>query len=110
MSSYCDLETQNSIQRILNANKILLLTSIGCPACVDAKKLLDKNNFAFHSIDISKEENEKYFHCIYDITKSHYVPQVFINNKYIGGYRELTYLNQSKILDDLYYNMKEKDN
>lgn len=100
--SKCDEKSKQLFDQYLKNNKITVMSTIGCPACVDAKKLLESSKLIYGTIDLSDDENEKLFHCLYDITKSHYVPQIFINNKYIGGYRELSYLHNTGLLKDLY--------
>lgn len=101
--SNCDENSRKELMDYLSQNKITVMSTVGCPACVDAKNLLNKKEYKYSELDLTKEDNEKYFNCLMDITKSHYVPQVFINKKYIGGYRELQYLNQTGLLSDLYH-------
>ena len=100
--SYCDDESKKIFNEFLQKNKIAVMSTVGCPACVDAKNLLKKHSFDYSELDLTSSENEKLFNCLYDVTRSHYVPQIFINNKYVGGYRELNYLNNTGILGDLY--------
>lgn len=102
MANLCSPESLEKFVNILRNNKISLISSEGCGACVEAKKLLNKNNYIYKVINIDKEEHEDMFYCIYDVTKSHYVPQVFINNRFVGGYKELLYLNTTGLLKDLY--------
>lgn len=100
--SKCDSEARVKLEEYLASNKITVMSTIGCPSCVDAKKLLNKHSFNYLNVDLTDDSNENLFHCLYDITKSHYVPQIFVNNKFIGGYRELQYLHTTGILHDLY--------
>ena len=71
---------------------------LGIP-CKNAKKLLDAKNIIYEEIDI--EENEISRDKLYDITGGRTVPQIIINEKNIGGYRNLFHLNQSGELDNL---------
>lgn len=101
--SGCDTDAKKIFDEFIKSHKIIIMSTNGCPACVDAKKLLDVNNFKYSNLDLSDDKNEKLFYCLYDITRSHYVPQVFVNSKYIGGFKELSYLNHTGLLNDLYH-------
>lgn len=71
-------------------NNIEIYTSKTCPYCIKAKKLLKMLNLGFieHNIDDNFESmcielSEKYNRQIQT------VPQIIINNRYIGGYNDL---------------------
>lgn len=53
-------------------DKVEISTLPECPACQEAKDLLKKNNIPFKEI----QPNSKY---------SEYVPQLFVNGKYLGS-------------------------
>ena len=99
----CDEIQRAKLNDLLKDNKITVMSTNGCPSCVDAKTLLKNQKMDYYEKDLSQEDlSESFFHCIFEKTKTHYVPQIFINSKYVGGYRELQYLNSTKLLDDLY--------
>tara|TARA_B100000029_G_scaffold113492_1_gene105774 strand:- start:564 stop:818 length:255 start_codon:yes stop_codon:yes gene_type:complete len=79
--------------------KIIIYSTEWCVPCKNAKKLLDAKNIIYEEIDI--EENEISRDKLYDITGGRTVPQIIINEKNIGGYRNLFHLNQSGELDNL---------
>jgi glutaredoxin len=60
-----------------------------CHWCGEAKKYLDKQGTEYKYVDIDKVKN--YQKVIYPLTKNYpYVPVIFIDGKFIGGYSELT--------------------
>ncbi len=99
--STCEGENKERFDKFLEENRIAIMSTIGCPACVDAKNLLKNSKINYAELDLTEKENDGLFNCLYNITKSHYVPQIFINKKYIGGFRELTYLDKTGLLRDL---------
>jgi glutaredoxin len=88
MSSYCDMEMREKFDKILNENKLVVVSSTGCPPCKKIKKLFKDNSINFHETDITNPDNEDLFYCIYEKSKSRFVPQIFHNANYIGGYTE----------------------
>ena len=90
-------ELINHIKKFLNTgykNKvkkiddIVIYTLSTCPFCINAKRLLDKNNMKY----IEKEvvQNKKYLNEMKTKTGGKKtVPQIFINDKHIGGFSDL---------------------
>ena len=78
---------------------IVIYSTEWCVPCKNAKQLLDDKNVVYKEIDI--EQNKISRDDLYDITGGRSVPQIMINEKVIGGYSELFYLNQSGELDKL---------
>ena len=78
---------------------IIIYSTEWCVPCKNAKQLLDDKNVIYKEIDI--EQNGISRDDLYDITGGRSVPQIIINEKVIGGYSELFYLNQSGELDKL---------
>lgn len=80
--------------------KIEVFSSLHCPYCVRAKQLLNKKNLSFDEvrIDLHPERIEEM------ITRSggrRTVPQIFINDKSIGGCDDLYALERAGQLDEL---------
>lgn len=80
-------------------NKIEIYTSATCPYCVKAKKLLQmlKLEYIEHNIDndfdkMCSELSGKYNKQIQT------VPQIIINENYIGGYSDLEAVYKSGLL------------
>lgn len=80
--------------------KIIMYKTTWCPYCDRAKRLLvERKGMQVTEIDIEKDASKK------DemITKSgrRTVPQIFIDDKHIGGCDDLEALERSKELDKL---------
>ena len=79
--------------------KVLIYTKKLCGYCNEAKTLLDKKNQSYEEINIDKVAGVKDY--LMNLTAWDTVPQIFINDKFIGGYEELYKLDVSKELDKL---------
>lgn len=81
-------------------NNIEIYTSKTCPYCIKAKKLLEmlKLIYTEHDIDDNFEQMTKELSDRYD-KQIQTVPQIIINDKYVGGYTDLESLYKSKKLD-----------
>jgi glutaredoxin len=68
--------------------KVLIYTKDNCIWCDRAKILLDSKKISYNEIDLSDDsERLKFYEKIGDNVKT--VPQVFINDKRIGGFQDL---------------------
>jgi len=71
-----------------------------CNFCDAAKRLLSRNNLNFNEIDISSKEGLRD-----EMTKKangrRTIPQIFFDDKHIGGYQELRELEKNGSLLDL---------
>ena len=84
-------------------NKAIVYTSATCPYCVKAKRLLKMLNIEFEEINCDENFDEmcanlsqKYSQpCIST------VPQIIINDNYVGGYDDLEHLYKTKKLDEI---------
>jgi glutaredoxin 3 len=80
--------------------KIELYTTTYCPYCVKAKRLLDAKDVDYTEIDVTGDDEAR----LALVEKSggrRTVPQIFINDKPIGGSDDLHALEQSGELDQL---------
>ena len=80
--------------------KILIYTSNNCTFCNSAKELLINKKLKFDEINISQKNNLKE-EMIKKTNGLMTVPQIFINSKHIGGFKELNRLEGSKKLDGI---------
>ena len=71
-----------------------LYTSPFCGYCLIAKRLLGDNNFNYVEVDLSSEPNRR-SEMLLRSGGSHTVPQIFINNRHVGGCVELQALDRS---------------
>ena len=71
-----------------------------CNFCDAAKRLLSRNNLSYNEIDISTKEGLRD-----EMTKRangrRTIPQIFFEDKHIGGYQELRELEKNGRLLDL---------
>lgn len=70
-----------------------------CPYCDAAKALLDQRGIPYEVIDVS--EPEKKF-ALKERTGMRTVPQIFFDDKLVGGYQELAAFDQSGDLEKLF--------
>jgi glutaredoxin 3 len=71
-----------------------------CPFCIKAKALLYKKKIKFDEIDVSKDESlRERMSTMTNGARS--VPQIFIDNIYIGDCDKIYKLDQEKKLDKL---------
>ncbi len=79
--------------------KVLVYSSAHCGYCVQAKHLLDEKGVAYDEIrvDLDSAEREK----MMTLSGQRTVPQIFINDKPIGGFTDLAQLARSGELDAL---------
>ena len=67
--------------------KFLIFTKYRCSYCDRAKKLIEQKGYEYESINIEEDNNIDLL-----LEKNKYaraMPQIFINDKLIGGYTDL---------------------
>ena len=74
------------------STKIVIYTSDNCPYCNMAKKLLDSKGLSYSEINIAND-SEKREALIQKSGGQRTVPQIFINDRHVGGYSDLSKLN-----------------
>ena len=79
--------------------KITIYTTTICPYCVAAKALLRNKKAKFEEINVERNAEKRKW--LRETTGQMTVPQIFINDKPIGGYQELVALDQGGELDRL---------
>jgi glutaredoxin 3 len=79
-------------------NAVTVLTSPTCSYCHAAKNLLQQRGIAYQEVDLLKDGNQAQQLLIKSGQRT--VPQIFINEKPIGGFTELSQLAvNNKLLD-----------
>ena len=79
---------------------VTIYTTQVCPYCVRAKKLLQAKGISWEEIDVAESKDLR--EQMIDLAggrKS--VPQIFINNRHIGGFDDLHALEKAGELDAL---------
>ena len=78
---------------------VKIYTSNWCSYCNAAKNLLNKLDIQFEEINI--EEINMSRQDLLNLTGEYTVPQISINNSFIGGYQELQILYQNNKLEKI---------
>jgi len=71
-------------------NKIIIYSTPMCPYCVRAKNLLTSLSLEYEDISLSADPEK--FEKLSRETGWQTVPQIFINDKFIGGFDDLNAL------------------
>ena len=78
---------------------VRIYTSVSCPYCVQAKRLLDRKGVAYEEIDVTGDPDRRAE--MIEASGRRTVPQIFIAEQSIGGFDELYELEQGGRLDAL---------
>tara|TARA_Y100001960_G_C14277330_1_gene635182 strand:- start:167 stop:421 length:255 start_codon:yes stop_codon:yes gene_type:complete len=78
---------------------ILMYSGPMCNFCDAAKRLLVRNNLKYKEIDISKEAGLME-EMIKKANGKRTIPQIFFDDKHVGGYQELRALEKSGELEN----------
>jgi glutaredoxin 3 len=79
--------------------KIEIYTADYCNYCDKAKNLLKSKKIDFNEIELKTEQDR--INLVKKTNGRKTVPQIFINNKLIGGFDDLNKLSLENKLDDL---------
>ncbi len=79
--------------------KVVVYSTGNCPYCVQAKVLLEKKNIPYQEIRIDLDDQKK--EEMISLSGRQTVPQIFINDKPIGGFDDLWALEKKGELDQL---------
>ncbi|MDD3437745.1 MAG: glutaredoxin 3 [Candidatus Gastranaerophilales bacterium] len=80
--------------------KVKIYTTSTCPYCIKAKKLLEYKKIPYEEISLN-ENYEANMATLSQKTGFETVPQIFIDEEFIGGCDDLYELEQHKKLDML---------
>ncbi|MFC1720684.1 glutaredoxin 3 [Patescibacteria group bacterium] len=86
------METKSKIK------EIIVYSTPPCPYCKMAKQLLSEKGIEYSEVDVSTQDGLKAMQTKGDFRT---VPQIFIGEEHIGGYDELSKLNNEGRLDDM---------
>lgn len=79
--------------------EVIIYSTNNCPYCVNAKRLLDKKGVNYQEINIEQDQAQR--EIMIQKAQRQTVPQIFINDKHIGGCDDLYALERSGALDEL---------
>ncbi|KAI9468462.1 MAG: thioredoxin-like protein [Benjaminiella poitrasii] len=95
-------QVQEIVEEIIKNNKIAVFSKSYCPYCKRAKDLLKNMNAQFFAIELDTEANgaaiQQY---LAEMTGQRTVPNIFINEKHIGGCDDLFTANTNGSLKRL---------
>tara|TARA_B110001454_G_scaffold189413_1_gene188009 strand:- start:139 stop:459 length:321 start_codon:yes stop_codon:yes gene_type:complete len=80
--------------------KVIIYTDLLCNDCDSAKRLLARNNIQYKEINIANVEGAM-DEMIKKANAKRTVPQIFINDKHIGGFDDVRVLEKENKLQDL---------
>ena len=78
--------------------KIVIYTTMFCPFCSRAKRLLEAKGVSYTEIDVGMDSS-KHQEMLDLAGGSHTVPQIFIGDRHVGGSDEPVALEQAGKLD-----------
>ena len=81
------------------AATVKMYTTRTCPYCSAARRLLDGKGVTFEDIDVGADPELR--RHMEELSGRYTVPQVFINDKPVGGYDDIAALDQDGELDKL---------
>ncbi len=81
------------------AAKVVVYVTEYCPYCVRAKMLLDKKGVTYQTVDVSSDGAKRSW--LAQATGQRTVPQIFINDRPVGGCDDLYALDRGGKLDPM---------
>jgi glutaredoxin 3 len=78
---------------------VTIYTTVSCPYCVQAKRLLAHKGVPYTEIDVTMDPELR--HTMIERSGRRTVPQIFIDGRSVGGFDELHDLDQRGELDAL---------
>ena len=82
-----------------NTANVIIYTAWYCSFCDSAKALLNEKKISYKDIPVSK--NDAQWKEMEQLSGNKTVPQIFINNKAIGGFDDLSLLEKTGKLHQL---------
>lgn len=79
--------------------KIVIYSGRFCGYCTAAERLLQSKGVTYETIKV--DEDPDIFDHMIEITGRRTIPQIFIDDYHVGGFDDLSALNQSGKLDEL---------
>lgn len=79
--------------------KVEIFTTKMCPYCYRAKSLLKSKGVSYREVDVSFNPEQR--RALLERTGRRTVPQIFINEKAVGGYDDIAALDEEGKLDEL---------
>lgn len=81
------------------ASPVLMYCTRFCPYCIMAKRLLNSKGIEVQTIHVDRQPDQRLE--MERLSGRHTVPQIFVGDNHVGGYRELAQLEHGGELDSL---------
>ncbi len=78
---------------------VIIYTTRFCPYCFRAKRLLDKKGASYEEISVDGDPDGRA--VMQERSGRHTVPQIFIDDRHVGGFDDLAELDMDGELDEL---------
>lgn len=78
---------------------VVIYTKPTCPYCIRAKQLLEQKGVAYEEILFAQLSDEEKNTLSQKTNGYRTVPQIFINETFVGGFDQINQLNQDGKLD-----------
>jgi glutaredoxin 3 len=79
--------------------RVVLYGTPYCSYCLRARLLLEQKGVAFEDVDVSRDMDRRRW--LLERTGRRTVPQIFIDEKPVGGYDDIALLDRQGKLDEL---------
>lgn len=81
--------------------KVEVYTADYCPYCTKAKALLSAKGVDFTEVEIAKDDDKAWADLREKANGMRTIPQIFIDDKHVGGFADIDKLNKNGELDKL---------
>lgn len=79
--------------------RVVMYTTMICPYCIRAKRLLQRKGVEFDEIRIDRDAEQ--MRIMMERSSRHTVPQIFVDDIHIGGFDDLAVLEARGELDPI---------
>jgi glutaredoxin 3 len=83
-----------------STSEVIVYTMNHCPYCLQAKRLLTQRGIPFREVLVG-DDDDSMWDELFKKSGMRTMPQIFAGEKLIGGYRELSQLDQENGLESL---------
>ena len=83
----------------MNGPNVVMYSTSYCGYCMRARSLLERKGVAIHEIKVDEDMRER--EIMMNRSGRRTVPQIFIDDRHIGGYDDLAALDRAGGLDPL---------
>ncbi|KAI8372336.1 glutaredoxin [Choanephora cucurbitarum] len=86
MSGLVSQGIRDVVKRAIADNKVMVFSKSYCPFCIRAKDLLDDMDVNYKAIELNDhQDGEAIQQALAELTKQTTVPNIFINQRHVGG-------------------------